>query len=237
MVAAEFNTARFGMTTMRMVCGTPGLSLGALLVAFSVVAAARCEDSTAAKVTIEIQVIEVATDKLRAIGFDWSHFTTQGIKNLTVDQVLGEAQNDNQAIADQLPGFLKALEQNGLARTVSSPTLMTLSGRPASFALRGKKCIQLRASPVVVDDKHVRLDVQLEISSAENEQGEVASDREADPASRLRVNSSVQVETGKTCIIGRARSEGPANADGKPRQIETLVLVRADVARPEKQRE
>ena len=106
------------------------------------------------QVLLHVKVMEVSRTKLRAFGFDWANFSgndyvIQSVSGLIgeVDSRIGDRQRGrggetiNFGIVDDNSaffGFLEALRENNLAKILAEPTLVTVSGRPASFNSGGE---------------------------------------------------------------------------------------------------
>jgi len=172
--------------------------------------------SSSKKITVQLWVIEVETEKLRNLGFAWNQITSSGKWVTTPVSTAGEIANAlGTSSATEFRGFLKALEQNSLARTLAEPTLVTLSGREASLQV-GEQT-KLEVTPTALDDRHVQLTYQIE----------VGSEAQATEHPHLINGSTVQVEAGKPCLISHTRSSAQS-ANGKRRQTEILLLLQAD---------
>jgi hypothetical protein len=146
----------------------------------------------APKVTVELLVVEVSVTKLRALGFDWE------VAEGTSSSGVGDSK--------QFKGFLKALTQYDLAKVLCEPTLITLSGRPASLALGDK--LKLDVVPIVLESGRIRTEYRLD-------------------ADGLKTESTLESEPGQSVIAGKIRSQSK-DTGGKVRETATLVVVRAD---------
>jgi pilus assembly protein CpaC len=116
--------------------------------------------------------------------------------------------------------FLQALRQEGLAKFIAEPRLVTMSGRPASFLVGGEQAVPVPAGlgqigvqfeefgtrlnflPVVLGNGRIHLEVEPEVSklNAANGvaiQGTIVPGRDTD-----RVNTTVELESGQTYAIG-----------------------------------
>jgi hypothetical protein len=191
----------------------------ATLIAISIVGTAFAQEPQP-KVTVRMWVVEVEIDKLRNLGFDWSQITSGGKSVTTPVSTAGDVASAFASTnATEFKGFLEALEQNSLARTLAEPTLATLSGRTASLEV-GRQT-KLEVTPTAIDGQQIELQYRIELANS----GE-------SPESAHFVNAStVQVEAGKPCLISTTRGTSPS-ANGKSRQTETLLLVQADFLSP-----
>jgi len=151
--------------------------LVALLVTFNAVRADEPSKPAPKKVFVEVLVVEVALDRLRAIGFDWSTIADSGT---------------NKPVApDNLVGFLKALRQYKLTTVLAEPSIMTLDGRPATLAIGDQlKQLKLEIVPIVKGDNRIRVEYRLELTET-----------------GFKSDSAVEVEPGQAVIASQVRSE------------------------------
>jgi pilus assembly protein CpaC len=127
------------------------------------------------QVMLEVRVAEMARSLTRRLGFnfsvfkDGSHFGLSLLNNLTSlsDTISGDSPfglNVSQAVNSLLrfgaggttiTAFLDALKENGLAKILAEPTLVTLSGQEASFLAGGEFPIPVsqRSDSVTVEYK------------------------------------------------------------------------------------
>lgn len=206
--------------TIFVALASPPLGLGQEYV--EIAGRTAADLSSSKKITVHLWVVEVDTDKLRNLGFEWSQIKARNETTTRSVSSIGDLADAVSAAGD-LRGFqrfLKALEQNNLARTLSQPTITTLSGRPASLAV-GE--LQLDVTPTVIDDNRVQLQYRIEVG------------RETPPTASTPfiAGSTIEAEAGKPCLVSQTRSSWLA-ASGKTRQVDTLLFVQADyaVARP-----
>ena len=169
------------------------------------------------KITVRLWVVEVETDKLRNLGFDWSQITSNGEIKTTPVVAAGDIAiaGNWKTDARGFRGFLEALEHNSLARTLSEPTIVTLSGRKATLEI-GQQT-KFEATPTAIENQRVELEYRIELGQA----------RELAGSTPLVIGSTVQVEAGQPCLISRTRGNSRSD-NGKSRQTETLLLVQAD---------
>jgi len=160
--------------------------------------AAAAPGAKAAKVTVELFVVEVSLTKLRSAGFVWEDL--KGRRGLLLETDFSDG--------EKLKAFLQALRQYDIATILSEPTITTLDGRPASFAIDDK--LKLDVVPIVLGNGRIRIEHRLEL-----------------PERKLKSESAVEVEPGQAVIASQVRSE-TKDAAGKVREVATMVIVRAD---------
>src|SRR5262249_33249707 len=127
--------------------------------------------------------------------------------------------NDEQAFF----GFLQALRNEGIAKILAEPRLVTLSGRPASFLDGGEQAVPVPAGlgqvgvqfeefgtrlnmlPVVLGNGKIHLEVEPEVSTLDAAAGvAIGGTGGVNVPGRLtqRVHTTVEMEDGQTLLIG-----------------------------------
>lgn len=117
-------------------------------------------------------------------------------------------------------GYLNALRTEGMARVLAQPTLITLSGRPASFLVGGEQAIPVPAGlgqvgvqfeefgvrlnflPIVLGNGKIHLEVEPELSQLNAANGVIISGATVPGRDTDRINTTVQMESGQTFVIG-----------------------------------
>ena len=117
-------------------------------------------------------------------------------------------------------GFLEALRQEGVTKFLAEPRLVTLSGRPASFLVGGEQAVPVPAGlgqvgvqfeefgtrlnflPIVLGNGRIHLEVEPEISTLNSANGTAISGVVVPGRNTNRVNTTVELETGQTFVIG-----------------------------------
>lgn len=116
--------------------------------------------------------------------------------------------------------FLQALRDEGLVKTLSEPRVVTLSGRPASSLVGGEQAIPVPAGlgqvgvqfvefgtrlnfvPLVLGNGKIHLEVEPEVSSLNAANGTSINGTVVPGRDTTRVNTTVQLESGQTFVIG-----------------------------------
>jgi len=118
-------------------------------------------------------------------------------------------------------GFLEALRTEGLAKFLAQPTLVTLSGRPATFIVGGDQAVpvvggiggatgisfepfgtQLTFLPIVLGNGKIHMEVNPSITDLDPSFGAVIQGNVVPGRRRESVNTTVQLESGQTFVIG-----------------------------------
>lgn len=191
------------------------------------------EVSNPRQVRISMRLVEIRTDAIKKLGIDY--FGTSGevkyafgfgtIEESAFSRILGHGffdpnETDTEAISGSsapaaVEATLKALAERNAARILSQPTLVTLSGKEASFLSGGEvPIVQQLAQTFTVEFKEfgVRMKVKPVVDSAQNinthilaEVSSVAPEVSVSgvPSFRTRrAETAVQVRDGQTIVIG-----------------------------------
>lgn len=175
---------------------------------------------TPKKLVVEVKVIEVATTKLKNLGFDWAQLAPEGVQRESIDKLLQSAS------ADQLVKFLEALRQNNLARVLAEPTIATLDGRPASFTAGGT---HLDIVPIVMGNGRVHLEYRIKLEPQQPESSQSTKRETGVQSQRFLLDAAANLDLGKSCLLGRSKAD-VRSPDGKTTsEFETLVIARVDL--------
>jgi pilus assembly protein CpaC len=180
------------------------------------------------QIMLHVKVMEVSRTKLRKMGFDWSLFTgndaiIQSVSGLVLS---GGASAGGETLAATLVGggssffgFLEALRQYNMVKILAEPTLVTISGRPASFSSGGEFPILVPQSlgtvsveyrefgtrvdfvPIVLGNGRIRLEVRPQISEIDPSRS-VTINSTTVPGLRTRwADTAVEMNAGQTLAL------------------------------------
>jgi hypothetical protein len=177
--------------------------------------ALRAATGTPQQVLVKIKVLEVWRTKLRKMGADFSGKPA----NEQVDALLSYSgkPGDTQFLgrSETVDELVNWLRQNNIAKVLAEPTIVTTSGRPASFNVGGE--VPLPAAPgssqavgfkpfgtqvdvlaIAKGENRVRLELRARVSELDElRSNEIAGKRV--PAFKVRqVDSSCDMEFGQT---------------------------------------
>ena len=186
------------------------------------------------QVLLHVNVMEVSRTKLRAVGFDWANFGRTDFVVQSVAGTLGSLHAVGHRCRatggatitfgligpdNSFFGFLEALRDNNLAKVLAEPTLVTVSGRPASFNAGGEFPILVPQSlgtisveykqfgtrvdfvPIVLGNGNIRLEVRPQVSELDNANG-VTLNGTRIPGLRTRwVDTAVEMQAGQTLAL------------------------------------
>jgi pilus assembly protein CpaC len=188
------------------------------------------------QVLLHVKLMEVSRTKLRKMGFDWylstahvsifqnaagllrSAALTPGTGTVTStggeDLALGVVSGNTAFF-----GFLEALRQYNLVKVLAEPTLVTVSGRPASFNSGGEFPIIVPQSlgtvsieyrqfgtrvdfvPIVLGNGRVRLEVRPQVSEIDPARNVTIANTTV-PGLRTRwVDTAVEMNAGQTLAL------------------------------------
>ena len=202
-------------------------------------------------IAIKVEVYEVSRTKLRELGVDWAVFgsrvevissvsdiiaaTTSGAAGGVGDAISNGSETISFGVVNDnfiFRKFIKALEQNNVAKLLDQPVLVAQNGRPAEFLSGGEIPIQSAAGlgatqiefrpfgtkldmvPIVHGNGELTLEVRAEVS-------EVAPELSVGGVpgfSVRRVNTGVKMRAGHTlALAGDYRETSSAENRGIPK--------------------
>ena len=202
------------------------------------------------QVLLHVQVMEVSRTKLRAFGFDWAEYGSGGFIVQDVSQLIGEFANATASVTgtgaatvnfglfdggETFFGLIEALREYNLVKVLAEPTLVTVSGRPASFQSGGEFPILVPQSlgtvsieyktfgtrvdfvPIVLGNGRIRLETRPYVSEIDNARG-VTVNGERIPGLRTRwVDTAVEMQAGQTlALAGLIQNRAEAKNRGLP---------------------
>ena len=202
------------------------------------------------QILLHVKLMEVSRTKLRQLGFDWANFNgndsvVQSVAGLIsrADVAAGtatSAQGETIAFgivnnANSFFGFIDALRQYNLVKVLAEPTLVTVSGRPASFSSGGEFPIIVPQSlgtvsveyrqfgtrvdfvPIVLGNGRVRLEVRPQVSEIDPSRS-VTINSTSVPGLRTRwVDTGVEMKAGQTlALAGLIQTQVESQNTGLP---------------------
>ncbi len=215
------------------------------------------------QVLLHVKAMEVSRTKLRQLGMDWAQISDGSLVvsnvNGLIDAITPGSVGVNNGLAtitspsatlggaptfffnvvdgtNAFFGVLDALEQNQLAKTLSEPTLVTVSGRPAYFRVGGEiPLIQPGTAeqpptfqfveygtrvdfvPIVLGNGRIRLEVRPSVKDIDPARGAVA-DGFSMPGLLVReTDTGVEMMAGQTlAIAGLVQERVEAERQGLP---------------------
>ncbi|HYO24005.1 MAG TPA: pilus assembly protein N-terminal domain-containing protein [Lacipirellulaceae bacterium] len=185
------------------------------------------------EVILKVKVMEVSRTKLRRMGTDFAVFGDNGFFASSVSDIIQTFSNSpGSAVASgqtiefgvigndaSFLGFLDWLEQNNVSKIMADPTLVAMSGRPASFLVGGELPIlvpsglgqttieykdfgtQVDFVPIVLGNGRIRLEVRPRLSEIDDSRSVVVSGFTI-PALKVRqVDTGVEMNAGQTLAL------------------------------------
>jgi pilus assembly protein CpaC len=186
------------------------------------------------QILLHCKVMEVSRNKMRQLGVDWGHINGNDSVIQTVAGVSAGTPSPATVLssgeptlqfgivnnASQFYGFIDALRENGVARILAEPSLMTVSGRPARFTNggefpilvpqgQGTVSVEFREYgtildfvPIVLGNGRIRLEVRPVVSSLDVANG-VSFQGLSIPGLRSRtIDTACELNAGQTIAIG-----------------------------------
>ena len=117
-------------------------------------------------------------------------------------------------------GYLQALRDESVVKSLEEPTLTTESGRPASFIVGGEQAVPVPAGlgqigvqfeefgtrlnflPIVLGNGRIHMEVEPEVSALNAANGTAINGTVVPGRTTTRVNTTVELEDGQTFVIG-----------------------------------
>ncbi len=221
------------------------------------------------EVLLHVKVMEVSRTKMRTLGFDWTYICganeiTSSAAGLISEVVLPDGDTPGSITHSgsnfrfnvingptTFFGILEAMRHDNMAKLLAEPTLVTVSGRPASFQCGGEVPVvtggavgvspnttykpygtQVDFVPIVLGNGRIRLEIRPEVSEIDPSRG--TADQ---PAFRnRRVDTGVEMEAGQTlAIAGLIETKIESSRQGIP-WVSELPYVGAAFRRTHEQR-
>jgi pilus assembly protein CpaC len=182
------------------------------------------------QVMLHVKVMEVSRTKLRRLGVDFAALSSSGFLTSSISGMITSTTGATVAASgDTLRfgivenssffGFLEALRQNDLLKILAEPTLVAVSGRPASFLVGGEFPIlvpqglgavsiefrkfgtEIDFVPLVLGNGNIRLEVRPRVSEIDNTRG-ITLNGVTVPSLLVReVNTGVEMKAGQTLAL------------------------------------
>jgi Flp pilus assembly secretin CpaC len=141
--------------------------------------ALRAATRTPSMIVVHVELLEVSRTKMRRLGLDVEDLKGRGFTPARFDTAAKEAEGTIRI--ESGPGveeFIKALKENGVAKTLAEPTIATVSGRRSVIRVGGEfpmpvppESAEVRTWGTELDvlaealgNNRVRLNLRLELS-------------------------------------------------------------------------
>ena len=206
------------------------------------------------QVLVHVKVLEISRSKLRKLGIDFAKAEPGGTGLFQDGPAGGRAFEFNVVDdGDALLGVLDALQQDRLARVLAEPTLVTMSGRPASCHVGGEVpapvpqedgtvAVEFREFgnrvdllPIVLDKGRIRLEVRARVGRIDPSRSVQIQGQTCPGLQVSEVDTGVEMAVGQTLIVGgvvQKRAAEPmeqtaqaGEVDGAEEEVELLFLV------------
>ena len=187
----------------------------------------------AQKIALQCKVVEVSRTKLRKAGIDWTLITSDFD---VINRINGVGANLQFNILDgtnQFNALIEVLEQNNLAKILAEPTVVTRSGRAASFLSGGEVPVPINTGlgvqsvefqpfgtrldfvPISLGNGKIQLEVRPEVRELA---GDLRDPVTGAPGFRTRrVDTGVEMRIGQTlALAGLIQNRVDSNVKGTP---------------------
>lgn len=213
------------------------------------------------QVILKVKVMEVSRTKLRKLAMDFAVIGHDGFFASSVSDIIQSvSRNVDSGAVTVVPGektidfgvvghdatffgFLDALEQNNASKVLADPTLVTLSGRPASFLVGGQLPVlvpsglgqttieykdfgtQVDFVPIVLGNGRIRLEVRPRLSEIDDSRS-VTVNGFTVPALKVRqVDTGVEMNAGQTlALAGLIQERTESQKRGLPYVMDLPII-------------
>jgi Flp pilus assembly secretin CpaC len=221
--------------------------------------ALRRSTGTPQQILVRFVVTEVARTRMRQLGIDFARIDPAGeIKSHQVTPAAGtESSFDLNVLGqtDAFHGFLGALKQNNIAKVLAEPSIVVLSGRPASINIGGEIPLPAKAGAnsqtefvsagtqvdVVanaIGNNRVRLDLRMRVSGTEGART-IMIDGTPTPILNVRqIDTGMELAFGQSAVFGgmvQVRTETIETEAGRtsvPVETELLFIATPELIAP-----
>jgi hypothetical protein len=196
--------------------------------------------STDHSVVVQVRIMELQVSKMSKLGIDFQ----------TADGAEGEESKISKLVDGVgIDSLIPALRQNGLLKVLAEPTIVTRSGRPATFQSGGEfpivvsqpaggQSVEYRSFGTrldclarVLEDDRIRLEFRCTVSEIDDSRSVSIQDTTV-PGLRTRsIDTAVDVVAGQTVVfngVGRKHLERKRHG-GENEETSLLVAVTADL--------
>jgi len=213
----------------------------------------RRETGAPQVIHVNVQAIEVSRTKLRRLGTDFaavdkrSQLAEKQMYALFTgtDNTGGFRVFEN---SDQVDGYIESLLKNNIAKVLADPSIMTTSGRPATFHAGGQ--VPIPSSPesaqpisfmnygtevdllaTAVGDSRVKIELRARISEIDESRSLSVGDDRVPALSTRQIDTGIELAYGQTAVLsGLIQRRHETIKQGKDvavteNEVELLFLV------------
>jgi len=221
------------------------------------------------QVVVSVEMCELLLNKARDVVFNVEGIDSKLLKAKRFGDAIASGQFDTNEKAEgagqgksghEVPGtrviendetlkrVIAELEKAGALKVVARPTLISTSGRPASFHSGGKIEIlvrqpngdmtdeqmpvgtQLHIDPLVIGDETIRLQFRASISEVDTSCSVSQGESTVPGFHTTSINSTVEMGSGHTMVLAGLVERRVISEDPKVfEEVELIVLVRAEI--------
>jgi Flp pilus assembly secretin CpaC len=190
-------------------------------------------------VTLRVKVLELRVDKMKQFGLDLQTSDGERFDKITCQALVK---------LNAIDGLLEALQRQKLAKVLAEPTIVTVSGRHATFQSGGEFPIvvpqssgtvaieyrqfgtRLDCLPKVLDGGRIRLELCTAVSEIDESRSTTIQDRPVPGLRTRRVDTAVELEDGQTLVLSGLKQNRPTKGGGESCKTEETALVVAVTA-------
>jgi Flp pilus assembly secretin CpaC len=211
---------------------------------------AQLHTGTAAEttVTVHVKIMELQSSKMRRLGFDF-----QTADGLSLERLAGKTLVQ----LGEFNGLIQALQQQCLVKMLAESTLITVSGRPATFQSggefpvvvpqsQGNQAVEYRQFGTrldclaeILDSGRIRLELRSSVSELDSSRSVMIQATSVPGLHTRSIDTAVEMKAGETLVLSGLRQARPGDTadSAEIEEIALLVSVTADLGEPVKQAE
>ncbi|MCY2994246.1 MAG: pilus assembly protein N-terminal domain-containing protein [Planctomycetota bacterium] len=173
------------------------------------------------QVALHVKVMEVSRSKLKQLGIDWAVLASNFSLTESAAGVIGTetVQLNILGSGTKVTAFVQALRQYDLVKLLAEPTVVTMSGRAASFNSGGEIPVpvpnglgtmgiewkqygtKIEFVPVVLGNGTIRLEVRPSVSEVDEARGTDISGVRVPALTERHVDTAVEMRAGQTLAL------------------------------------
>ena len=192
-------------------------------------------------ILLHMRVMEIQVEKMRRLGVDF-----RTLEGLSSSELNGGAMVKLVESPAVIEGLVRALRSQKLLKVLAEPTLVTLSGRPATFHSGGEFPVlvpqstgtvtieykqfgtRLDCLPILKADGRIRLELAPTVSELDTSHNVTVAGLKVPRLNTRRIDTAVEMEPGQTVVLGQLK-KAIAQDQGSSGEIALVVTVTADL--------
>jgi pilus assembly protein CpaC len=214
----------------------------------------RAEIGVAQQILVKVQALEISRTKMRQLGIEWSSVFEGGKDNAPsatrVEVPYRHPEFDFGVIdrTNTAQSFIESLEKNRVARVLAEPSLVVLSGRPATFEVGSEMPLPAAASSakpaqfqsfgtridlmaLALANQKIRLQLRVRLTEPDDAESVQLTGHQVPATSVRQVDTALELKSGQSAFLTgfiQKRVEAIQRESGVEAtecEVETLLVV------------